>query len=67
MKYYIPSRLSTRAHTIGKTEFIVMSSFCGYETIMQKLTRLMEDELDESPEIEKPPVPSEKTLDICGR
>jgi len=59
MKYIVPTHTSARRQTIGKVEFIVVSSFCGYETILQKLTRLMEDELDELPNLD-----DEKTLKI---
>lgn len=62
---FISNNMSARYQTVGKAEFVVISRFCGYETIMQKLTRLMEDELTGVPETQKSSFQNEeKTLDI---
>lgn len=42
---YITCNISAHTQKVGRAEFVVISRFCGYETIMQKLTRLMEEEL----------------------
>lgn len=48
MNYLVPSQMSARRQTIGRTEYIVISSFCGEETIIKKLEHLMRSDLMET-------------------
>lgn len=60
MNYLVPSQMSARRQTIGRTEYIVISSFCGEENIIKRLEHLMQSELIEE-EATKNNLP--KTLD----
>jgi len=61
MNYLIPSQMSARSQTIGKTEFVVISTFCGEESIIKKLEHLMQSDLNKVLATEKNLI---KKLDI---
>jgi hypothetical protein len=53
MNYLVPSQMSARRQTIGRTEYIVISTFCGEETIIKKLEHLMQTDFRETLTAEK--------------